>query len=161
MSKVLVAYFSASGATEKVAKKVADAIEADIYEIKPEVKYTKADLNWLNKKSRSSVEMNNKSLRPAMISGDVDISGYDTVCIGFPIWWYVAPTIINTFLEAYDFSGKKIILFATAGSSGFGNTAAELKPSAPNSEIIESDVLTGIITDKKVKKLIEVIQKAL
>ena len=161
MSKVLVAYFSASGATEKVAKKVADAIEADIYEIKPEVKYTKADLNWLNKKSRSSVEMNNKSLRPAMISGDVDISGYDTVCIGFPIWWYVAPTIINTFLESYDFSGKKIILFATAGSSGFGNTAAELKPSAPNSEIIESDVLTGIITDKKVKKLIEVIQKAL
>ena len=161
MSKILVAYFSASGATEKVAKKTADAIEADIYEIKPKVKYTKADLNWLNKKSRSSVEMNNKSLRPAMISGDVDISDYDTVCIGFPIWWYVAPTVINTFLETYDFSGKKIIIFATAGISGFGNTAAELKPSAPNSEIIESDVLTGIITDKKVNKLIEVIQKAL
>ena len=161
MSKVLVAYFSASGVTEKVAKKVADSIEADIYEIKPEVKYTKADLNWMNKKSRSSVEMNNKSFRPAMVSGDVDVSGYDTVCIGFPIWWYVAPTIINTFLEAYDFSGKKIILFATAGSSGFGNTVVELKPSAPNSEIIETDVLTGIITETKVKKLIELIQKSL
>ena len=161
MSKVLVAYFSASGVTEKVAKKVADSIEADIYEIKPEVKYTKADLNWMNKKSRSSVEMNNKSFRPVMVFGDVDVSGYDTVCLGFPIWWYVAPTIINTFLEAYDFSGKKIILFATAGSSGFGDTAAELKPSAPNSEIIETDVLTGIITDAKVKKLIEQIRKYL
>ena len=161
MSKTLVAYFSASGATEKVAEKVADAIEADVYEIKPESRYTKADLNWMNKKSRSSVEMNNKSIRPAVITGDVDISGYDTVCLGFPIWWYVAPTVINTFLEAYDFAGKKIILFATAGSSGFGNTAEELKPSAPNSEIAVTEVLTGIITDKKVKKLIENIQKSL
>ena len=161
MDKVLVAYFSAGGRTAKVAKYLADSIEAEIYEIKPETKYTKADLNWMNKKSRSSVEMNNKSFRPAIISGDVDISGYDTICLGFPIWWYVAPTIINTFLEACDFSGKKIILFATAGSSGFGDTAAELRPSAPNADIIESDVLTGIITESKVKKLIELIQKTI
>ncbi len=158
MSKKLVAYFSAGGKTAGIAEKVAASIAADIYEIKPEVKYTKADLNWMNKKSRSSVEMNDKSFRPAMISGDLDVSVYDTICLGFPIWWYVAPTIINTFLEAYDFSGKKIILFATAGSSGFGDTAAELKPSAPNADIIETNVLTGIITESKVKKLIEVIK---
>ena len=161
MRNKLVAYFSASGVTAKVAGKLAAGIGADTYEIKPEVKYTKADLNWMNKKSRSSVEMNDKSFRPAIISGDMDISGYDTICLGFPIWWYVAPTIINTFLEAYDFSGKKILLFATAGSSGFGDTAAELKPSAPNADIIETNVLTGIITDAKVKRLIEIIQKLL
>ena len=161
MTNKLVAYFSASGVTAKVAGKLASALEADTYEINPEVKYTKADLNWMNKKSRSSVEMNDKSFRPAIITGDVDVSGYDTIYLGFPIWWYVAPTIINTFLEAYDFSGKKIILFATAGSSGFGNTAAELKPSAPNADIIETDVLTGIITEAKVKNLIERIQKSL
>ena len=155
MSKTLVAYFSASGVTEKIAKKIADTVGADIYEIKPEVKYTKADLNWMNKKSRSSIEMNDKSFRPAMISGDIDVSGYDTVCLGFPIWWYVAPTIINTFLEAYDFSGKKIILFATAGSSGFGDTAKELKISAPDSEIVETDVLKGVITESKISKLAE------
>ena len=161
MKKVLVAYFSASGVTAKVSAKLADAVGADLYEIKPAVKYTKADLNWMDKKSRSSVEMNDKSIRPAMISGDVDISGYDTVCIGFPIWWYVAPTIINTFLETYDFSGKKIILFATAGSSGFGNTAAELTPSAPGAELVETAVLTGIITESKIKKLIASVQTLL
>ena len=161
MSKVLTAYFSASGVTEKVAKKLAEEIGSDVYEIKPEAKYTKADLNWMNKDSRSSVEMNNKEFRPAIISGDLDVSGYDTVCLGFPIWWYVAPTVINTFLETYDFSGKKIILFATAGSSGFGKTAAELKPSSPNAEFIESDVLTGIITDSKIKRLVESVKEML
>ena len=155
MSKKLVAYFSATGKTAKVAEKLAEGIGADIYEIRPEVKYTKADLNWMNKKSRSSVEMNNKSFRPAIILGDVDVSGYDTVCVGFPIWWYVAPTVINTFLEAYDFSGKKIILFATSGSSGFGNTAAELQPSAPGAEIAEAKVLSGIITEAKINALTE------
>ena len=154
MSKNLVAYFSASGRTAKAAEKLANELGADIYEIKPEVKYTKADLNWMNKKSRSSVEMNDKSFRPAIITGGVDVSGYDTVYLGFPIWWYVAPTIINTFLEAYDFTGKKIVLFATAGSSGFGNTVAELQPSAPGAEIVETKVLTGIITDKKIQELI-------
>ena len=155
MSKRLVAYFSASGKTAKVAEKLADGIGADIYEIKPEVKYTKADLNWMNKNSRSSVEMNDISYRPAIITGDVDIAGYDTIYLGFPIWWYVAPTVINTFLEAYDFSGKKIVLFATSGSSGFGSTAAELRPSAPNAEIVEAKVLSGIITDAKIRSLAE------
>ena len=155
MSKRLVVYFSASGKTAKVAEKLADGIGADIYEIKPEVKYTKADLNWMNKNSRSSVEMNDKSYRPAIITGDVDIAGYDTIYLGFPIWWYVAPTVINTFLEAYDFSGKKIVLFATSGSSGFGSTAAELRPSAPNAEIVEAKVLSGIITDAKIRSLAE------
>ena len=155
MSKRLVAYFSASGKTAKVAEKLADGIGADIYEIKPEVKYTKADLNWMNKNSRSSVEMNDKSYRPAIITGDVDIAGYDTIYLGFPIWWYVAPTVINTFLEAYDFSGKKIVLFATSGSSGFGSTAAELRPSAPYAEIVEAKVLSGIITDAKIRTLAE------
>ena len=158
MSKMLVAYFSATGKTAKVAEKLAAGIGADIYEIKPEVKYTKADLNWMNKKSRSSVEMNDKSFRPAIITGDVDVSGYDTIYLGFPIWWYVAPTVINTFLEAYDFTGKKIVLVATSGGSDFGNTAMELQPSAPNAEIVETKVLSGIITDAKIKTLIDLCQ---
>lgn len=160
MSKKLVAYFSASGRTAKVAEKLALELGADLYEIRPEVKYTKADLNWMNKKSRSSIEMNDKSFRPAIITGDVDVSGYDTVWLGFPIWWYVAPTVVNTFLEAYDFSGKKIILFATSGSSGFGNTAAELRPSAPGAEIVEAKVLSGIITDAKINALSDDAPKA-
>ena len=155
MSDKLVAFFSATGKTAKVAEKLAAGIGADLYEIKPEVQYTKADLNWMNKKSRSSVEMNDKAFRPAIITGDVDVSGYDTVYLGFPIWWYVAPTVINTFLEAYDFTGKKIVLFATSGSSGFGNTVAELQPSAPGAEIAEARVLSGIITDAKISALID------
>ena len=155
MNDKLVAYFSATGKTAKVSEKLAAAIDVDIYEIKPEVKYTKADLNWMNKKSRSSVEMNNKSIRPAIITGDVDVSGYDTIYLGFPIWWYVAPTVINTFLEAYDFTGKKIVLFATSGGSDFGSTSAELQPSAPNAEIAETKVLSGIITDAKICALID------
>ena len=157
MSSKLTAYFSATGKTARVAEKLAAAVGADIYEIKPQEKYSKADLNWMNKKSRSSVEMSNKSFRPAIITGDVDISGYDTVYLGFPIWWYVAPTLINSFLEAYDFTGRKIVLFATSGSSGFGNTSAELKPSAPDSEITETKVLSGIITDAKIESLIELL----
>ena len=155
MSKKLVAYFSAGGRTAKVAEKLALELGADLYEIKPEVKYTKADLNWMNKKSRSSVEMNDKSFRPAIITGDVDVSGYDTVYLGFPIWWYVAPTLINTFLEAYDFSGKKIVLFATSGGSGFGAAVVELQPSAPGAEIVETRVLSGLLTEAKVKTLVE------
>ena len=141
MSKTLVAYFSASGVTEKVAEMIAEVSGSDLYEIAPKVPYTTADLNWMNKKSRSSVEMADKSIRPEMAEGDAAIENYDTVVIGFPIWWYVAPTIINTFLEKYDFSGKKIILFATSGGSGFGNTVKELKPSAPGAEIVEGKLL--------------------
>lgn len=144
MSKKLVAYFSATGVTAKVADMLADAVGADIYEIRPEVPYTKADLNWMNKKSRSSVEMNDKAFRPAIADKNAKIDQYNTIFLGFPIWWYVAPTIINTFLEGYDFSGKKIILFATSGSSGFGKTVEELKVSVPAScEIIEGKLLNG------------------
>jgi len=144
MSKKLVAYFSASGVTAKVADMLADAVGADIYEIRPEVPYTKADLNWMDKKSRSTIEMNDKSIRPAIADKDAQIDQYDTIFLGFPIWWYVAPTIINTFLESHDFAGKKIILFATSGSSGFGKTVEELKVSVPAScEIIEGKLLNG------------------
>lgn len=144
MSKVLVAYFSASGTTAKAAKNLAQAAGADLYEIRPEVPYTKADLNWMNKKSRSSIEMNDESSRPDLADKDANIAAYDTIFLGFPIWWYVAPTIINSFLESYDFSGKKIVLFATSGGSGLGRTAAKLKPSvAADATIIEGKLLNG------------------
>lgn len=141
MSKKLVAYFSASGITRNVAKMVAEAAGADLYEITPKEAYTKADLNWMDKKSRSSVEMADKKIRPEITDTDAKIAEYDEIFLGFPIWWYVAPTIINTFLEKYDFTGKKIVLFATSGGSGFGNTVKELKDSAPGAEIIEGKLL--------------------
>lgn len=129
MSKKLVAYFSVSGVTAKLAKRLADAVDADIFEIKPEKPYTTADLDWTNKKSRSSVEMSDKSFRPAVAEKLDNITDYDTIYVGFPIWWYVAPTIINTFLEQYDLTGKTIIPFATSGSSRMGKTNSELAPS--------------------------------
>lgn len=129
MSKKLVAYFSASGVTAKLAKRLADAVDADIFEIKPEKPYTTADLDWTNKKSRSSVEMSDKSFRPAVAEKLDNIADYDTIYVGFPIWWYVAPTIINTFLEQYDLTGKTIIPFATSGTSLMGKTNSELAPS--------------------------------
>lgn len=141
MEKKLVAYFSASGTTKKTAEMLAQAAGADLYEITPKVAYTQADLNWMDKKSRSSVEMNDKKFRPEVEDKDAHIAEYDEIILGFPIWWYVAPTIVNTFLEKYDFSGKKIVLFATSGGSGFGNTVSELKPSAPDAEIVEGKVL--------------------
>jgi len=144
MAKKLVAYFSASGVTAKVADMLADAVGADIHEIRPKNPYTKADLNWLNKKSRSSVEMNNKTFRPEIAESNVQIAEYDVIFLGFPIWWYVAPTIINTFLESGDFSGKKIILFATSGGSKFGKTVEELKVSvSADTEISEGKLLNG------------------
>ena len=140
MTKKLVAYFSASGVTAKTAKKLAEAAGADLYEIKPAVPYTSADLNWSNKQSRSSVEMSDRSSRPAIADSDANIAAYDVVYVGFPIWWYVAPTIVNTFLESYDFTGKKIVLFATSGGSGFGKAAQGLQPSAPKATIVEGKV---------------------
>lgn len=140
MTKKLVAYFSASGVTAKVAKKLAEAAGADLYEIKPAVPYTSADLNWNDKQSRSSVEMGDRSSRPAIADSDANIASYDVVYVGFPIWWYVAPTIVNTFLESYDFTGKKIVLFATSGGSGFGKAAQGLQPSAPKATIVEGKV---------------------
>ncbi len=152
MGKTLVAYFSASGTTARVAKELAQAVDADLYEIKPAVPYTKADLNWMDKKSRSSVEMNDKSSRPALADQEVYMAAYDTILLGFPIWWYVAPTIINSFLERYDFSGKKIVLFATSGGSGFGKTVAGLKPSvATDTTIVEGKLLNGTQTAASLK----------
>ena len=152
MSKKLVAYFSASGVTAKVAGLLADAVGADIHEIRPKFPYSKADLNWMDKKSRSSIEMNNKAFRPEIEHSDLKLDAYDVVFLGFPIWWYVAPTIINTFLESYDFAGKKIILFATSGSSGFGKTVEELRVSVPAScEIIEGKLLNGKQTIPKIR----------
>lgn len=156
MAKTLVAYFSASGVTKKAAEKLASAAKTDIYEIKPAVPYTKADLNWMDKKSRSSVEMGNKSFRPEIVKDDLNLFQYDTILVGFPIWWYVAPTIINTFLESYDFAGKKLVLFATSGGSGFGNTVKELKPSAPEAEIVEGKLLNRA-TDKDIDALIKML----
>lgn len=144
MGKKLVAYFSASGTTRKIAEMIAQAAEADLYEITPKQPYSKADLNWMDKKSRSSVEMSDKKFRPEITDTDAQIDGYDEVILGFPIWWYVAPTIINSFLENYDFSGKKIVLFATSGGSGFGNTVSELKSSAPDAVIVEGKVFNRV-----------------
>lgn len=155
MSKKLVAYFSATGTTANVAKNLAAAAEADLYEIKPAVPYTKEDLNWMDKQSRSSVEMRDPGSRPEIADADAKIAGYDVIFIGFPIWWYIAPTIINTFLEAYDFDGKKLVLFATSGSSGFGKAAESLQPSAPNAEIITGEILNGNPGEQKLREFAE------
>lgn len=152
MSKKLVAYFSASGVTAKIAKDLASAAEADLYEIKPVVPYKKEDLDWTDKNSRSSVEMRDKSHRPLIEVIGVNTVDYDVIFLGFPIWWYIAPTIVNTFLEAFDFSGKKIVLFATSGSSGFGKAVEYLKPSAPDAEIIEGEILNGIYDLNKLRE---------
>ncbi|MGN0431005.1 MAG: flavodoxin [Lachnospiraceae bacterium] len=154
MGKKLVAYFSAGGTTRKVAEMIAETAEADLYEIVPKQPYSKADLNWMDKKSRSSVEMSDKKYRPEITDTDANIDRYDEVILGFPIWWYVAPTIINTFLESYDFSGKKIVLFATSGGSGFGNTVRELQPSAPNAVIEEGKVFNRT-TKQEIKECVE------
>lgn len=137
MSKVLVAYFSTSGVTAKLAERLASAIGADLHEIKPEKPYTSADLDWRDSNSRSSVEMKDKSFRPTIANSVENMDQYDTVFVAFPIWWYVAPTIINTFLEAYNLDGKKIIPLATSGSSGMGNTNKELAPSCKGATLEE------------------------
>ena len=141
MSKTLVAYFSASGVTADAAKKLAEAEGADLYEIAPQVPYTAGDLDWTNKRSRSTLEMTDKSSRPALADRDADVAGYDTILLGFPIWWGTAPRIVNTFLESYDFSGKTVVLFATSGGSGFGGTAEDLKKSVSGDTVIREGVL--------------------
>ena len=133
MSKKLIAYFSASGVTADVAARLAKVAGADLFEIKPEVPYTAADLDWTNKKSRSTIEMNDPASRPAIKEKLANMSDYDVIFVGFPIWWYVAPTIINTFLESYDFAGKTIVPFATSGGRGMGKTVAVLEKVAPES----------------------------
>lgn len=143
MSKKLVAYFSASGVTESVARNLSQTAGADLYRIQPEVPYTAADLDWMNKKSRSSIEMNDPASRPAIAAEDLDISSYDVVFLGFPVWWYMAPTIINTFLETYDFSGKTVIPFATSGSSGIENCEKKLQQQYPSINWKSGKLLNG------------------
>jgi len=146
MSRKLVAYFSASGVTAKVAETLAEAIGADIFEIAPETPYTNADLNWMDKKSRTSIEMSDPSSRPAIARTRDNMGEYDTVFVGFPIWWYVAPTIISTFLESHDMTGKTIIPFATSGGSGMGKTNEKLQTSCPNSRILEGKVFNANVS---------------
>ena len=156
MSKRLVAYFSASGVTEKVAKDLAEAAGADLYEIKPAEPYSKEDLNWNNRESRSSLEMNSKVSRPPLADKDAGIEKYDVIFLGFPIWWYTAPRIINTFLESYDFSGRQIILFATSGGSGFGKTKDDLKVStSKQATIMEGRILNGKQTKESLRSWVE------
>ena len=137
MSKALVAYFSASGVTAKVAEKMAGAIGADLYEIKPEQTYTDADLNWQDKQSRSSVEMNDRSSRPAIGNKVENMEHYDTVFVGFPIWWYREPSIIDTFMEAYNFDDKTVIPFATSGGSGLGDSAKNMQELAKGAKVVD------------------------
>lgn len=149
MDRTLVAYFSASGVTAKVAERLAETIGADIFAIEPEVPYTKADLDWMDKTSRSTIEMNDPSSRPVIARKRDNMDEYDTIFIGFPIWWYVAPTIINTFLESYDLTGKTIIPFATSGGSGMGKTNEKLLPSCNGAKLLEGKVIKANATVKE------------
>lgn len=148
MSKKLVAYFSASGVTRKAAERLAAAAGADLFEIKPKALYTKADLDWTDRNSRSTVEMKDPGSRPEIAEKLADFDKYDTVFVGFPIWWYVAPTIINTFLESYDFSGKTVVPFATSGGSGMGKTVDVLKKTCPAADFADGKMLNRM-SDKE------------
>lgn len=147
----LIAYFSATGTTAKAAKALANAVGGTLYEIRPAVPYTSADLNWMDKSSRSSVEMKDQNARPALKDTDAPVAGHDVIFLGFPVWWYVAPTILNTFLEAYDFTGKTIVLFATSGGSGLGKSAAGLRPRAPGAKIVDGRLLNGRLCEVDLK----------
>lgn len=151
----LVAYFSPTGTTAKAAKALANAVDGELYEIKPAVPYTSADLNWMDKGSRSSVEMMDAHSRPALADVNAPVAVHDVIFLGFPVWWYVAPTILNTFLEAYDFTGKTIILFATSGGSGLGKSAAGLRPSAPRAKILDGRMLNGSLSEAELKTWVE------
>ena len=155
MKKTLVAYFSASGVTAKAAKLLAQAAGADLYEIKPKVPYTREDLDWMDKNSRSSVEMNDPASRPEIDGKMENMEEYGTIFVGFPIWWYVAPTIINTFLESYDLSGKTVIPFATSGSSGMGKTNEKLLPSCQGAALLNGKMRNGKLSEASLKKWVE------
>ena len=145
--KKLIAYFSASGTTRKAAEQLADITGADLYEIVPKVPYTVADLNWMSKKSRSSVEMNDPDSRPELAEDAPDMSDYDLIYIGFPIWWYTAPHIINSFIESADLAGKKIALFATSGGTGIKKAEEDLKKAYPELDIIAGQRVRGRVTE--------------
>ena len=151
MSKVLVAYFSASGVTKKVAERLAGAIGADLFEIVPQTVYTKEDLNWQNSKSRSSVEMNDKSCRPAIASAVEGMDSYDTVFVGFPVWWYREPSIIDTFMESYDFNGKTVVPFATSGMSPIGNSGENMQALAPGAKVLKGKRFSAGVSADELK----------
>ena len=150
-AKTLVAYFSATGNTAKVAEKLSKVVDADLFEIKPEKIYTEADLNWRNEKSRSSIEMKDKTSRPAIASKVADMSKYDTVFIGFPIWWGREPSIIDTFMESYDFSGKQVIPFATSGGSGMGDSGSIMQKLAPKAKVDSGKRFSSGVSEKDLK----------
>ena len=152
MSKALVAYFSASGVTKKLAQTLAEAIGADLFEIEPKVPYTRADLNWMDKQSRSTIEMQNPASRPELAGTCESIADYDTVFVGFPIWWYVAPTIVNTFLESCDLTGKTVVPFATSGGSGMGSTNKALAPSCKGARLLEGKVFRSSTDAQTLRK---------
>ena len=149
--KVLVAYFSASGVTAGVADKLSKAIGADLFEIKPAQPYTNADLDWTNKKSRSSVEMDDRNSRPAIANKVTDMSKYDVVFVGFPIWWYREPSIIDTFMESYDFSGKEVVPFATSGGSGMGDSGSIMQKLAPKATVDSGKRFSSGVSEKDLK----------
>ena len=147
----MVAYFSATGTTAKAAHSLAEAVGAAVYEIRPAEPYTKADLDWTDKNSRSSKEMQDPHSRPALADTNAPVARHDVIFLGFPIWWYTAPTIIRTFLESYDFSGKTIVLFATSGGSGLGRCTTALRSSAPGAKILEGRMLNGTLSQEALK----------
>ncbi len=149
MSKKLVAYFSASGITAKVAERLSESIGADLHEITPKVRYTEADLDWRDKNSRSSVEMSNPASRPEIERVRDNMADYDTIYVGFPIWWYIAPTIINTFLESYDLTGKTIVPFATSGGSGMGKTNEMLQPSCTGAKLVDGKLFKADVSKQE------------
>ena len=155
MSNTLVAYFSAGGTTKKAAAKVAEAAGADLYEIRPKVPYTDADLNWMDKKARSTIEMSDPASRPEIAVKRDNMKDYDTIFVGFPIWWYVAPTIINTFLESYDLTGKTIIPFATSGGSDIGKTNERLAPSCKGAKLMDGKVFKGSVGHQELAAWVE------
>ncbi len=155
MNRTLVAYFSAGGVTAALAKRLAESVGADLHEILPQTPYSSADLDWNDSSSRSSIEMKDKTFRPAIANRVENMEQYDRIFVGFPIWWYVAPTIINTFLEQYDLKGKMVIPFATSGSSGMGNTGRELRSSCPGADLREGKRFAANTGEKELKSWAE------
>ena len=155
MSKILVSYFSASGVTKKVAQKLAKVAGADLFEIVPKDIYTPADLDWTNSRSRSSLEMKDKNCRPAISNKIANLKDYDTIFVGFPIWWYREPSIIDTFMEMYDFSNKRIIPFATSGSSGMGQSAYNLQALAKEAKVANGKRLSSSTSEEELKEWIK------
>lgn len=154
MNKILVSYFSASGTTKKVAENIAKAVNGDLFEIEPKEKYTEEDLNWMNKESRSSIEMN-QNIKPEILNRVININDYDTICLGFPIWWYKEPTIIDKFLDENDMTGKKIYVFVTSGSSSVDSTYKSLTSNYSNLNFITGKRFTGTESDTEYKSWLE------